>query len=221
MFSRSGWPLLLAFLLLLAGPVAAEPVEALLAEDLRATLGEAVPPDARVDVVLGVPFAAPVEAVRDLDYDPRTGAVHALVASAGRVYEVSGRAEIVAEVPVPSRRIQSGEVIGEGDLAAIPMPIDRIGDGIIDNRDDLVGMAARRMLTAGRLIARTAVGPPIVVHRNKPVSLRYVDGALELEAKGRALQDGGVGDLVRVMNTGSAAVVTGTVTGPLTVTITP
>lgn len=58
-----------------------------------------------------------------------------------------------------------------------------------------------------------------MVQRNKPVSLVYEDGPLQLMARGRALQDGGVGELVRVMNIASNIVVTGTITGPQTVTV--
>lgn len=217
-------PMLAALLFLAtlaAGPVAADPLEARLAEVLADTLGAAVPEGARVSVVLGVPFSAPVDAVRDLTYDPRTGSVRALVTSGGRLHEVGGKAEIAMDVPVPARRVAAGEVLVESDLAFIPMPVARVADGIATNRDDLVGMEARRMLTAGRLIHRAAVGPPVVVLRNKPVVLRYVDGPLELEARGRALQDGGVGDLVKVVNTASSAVVTGMVTGPQAVRVSP
>lgn len=42
-----------------------------------------------------------------------------------------------------------------------------------------------------------------------------------LSAKGKALENGGLGDTVRVMNTQSKSVVQGTVTGPETVSIAP
>lgn len=214
------FPLLLALLLGLTPPAAAatrvnaDPLEMRLASELAQSLGSAVPPSARVTVALGVPFTGPVEAVRDLTYDPRTGAIRALVASNGRLIELGGKAEIAVDVPVPSRRVNAGEVLAQSDIAFIPMPIERIADGVLTDGAALVGMEARRQLTAGRLIHRGSVGAPLVVQRNKPVVVRFVDGALQLEARGRALQDGGVGDLVKVMNVASSAVVTGTVTGP-------
>lgn len=193
--------------------------ESVLAREVAATLGSAVPSDARVTVALTAPFSGTIEAVRDLSYDPRSGHVRALVASEGRVVEVKAKADIMVDVPVPTRRILPGEVIGEDDLTAVPIPMERLSDTVATNRGALVGMASRRQLPAGRLIQSSAVGAPLVVQRNKPVSLVYEDGPLQLLARGRALQDGGVGDVVRVMNVASSIVVTGTITGPQTVAV--
>lgn len=219
----------LALALLSAGAVAAGPssagtpaataVETALAEELRAVLGEGVPAGARVSVVLGTPFAGPLGPVRELTHDPRTGTVRVLAESGGRLVELNGRADITVDVPVPARRLQPGEVIGEEDLTSIPMPLARIGAGVVTDPDALIGMAGRRQLAAGRLIQDRAVGAPIVVQRNKPVTLVYEDGPLRLAARGRALQDGGVGDLVRVMNAGSSVVLTGTITAAHTVLV--
>lgn len=194
-------------------------VESLLAHELAASLGSAVPAEARVSLVLTAPFSGPVDAVRDLSYDPRSGNVRALVSSEGRIVEVKAKADILVDVPVPTRRILPGEVISDGDLTSIQMPMERLNDTVVTSRDALVGLASRRQLSAGRLIQTSAVGTPVVVQRNKPVSLFYEDGPLQLMARGRALQDGGVGDSVRVMNIASNIVVTGTITGPQTVSV--
>ncbi|WP_247878171.1 flagellar basal body P-ring formation chaperone FlgA [Azospirillum sp. TSO22-1] len=198
---------------------AAGSVEATLARELSASLGAAVPADARVAVLLTSPFAGAADAVRDLSYDPRTGAVRALVESGGKLYDVGARAQITVEVPVPVRRIQPGEVIAESDLTTIAMQFERITGGVVASREALVGQASRRQLSPGRLIQASAVGTPIVVQRNKPVTIVYEDGPLQLAARGRALQDAGIGDSVRVMNATSSIVVTGTVTGPQTVAV--
>ena len=116
-------------------------------------------------------------------------------------------------------RGEPGEVIADSDLTTIPMPLERLNGAVVTSRDGLAGLASRRQLSAGRLIQTSAVGAPLVVQRNKPVSLVYEDGPLQLMARGRALQDGGVGELVRVMNIASSIVVTGTITGPQTVTV--
>jgi len=200
-------------------PNAEGSVESLLAHELAASLGNAVPAEARVSVVLTSPFSGTVDAVRDLAYDPRSATIRALVSSEGRILELRAKAEILVDVPVPTRRILPGEVIGEEDLTSIQMPMDRLGDTVATSRDALIGLASRRQLSAGRLIQNSSVGTPVVVQRNKPVSLIYEDGPLQLMARGRALQDGGVGDSVRVMNVASNIVVTGTITGPQTVSV--
>lgn len=206
-------------LLALATPARAGVVETMLAEELLGTLGPSVPADARVSLTLGTPFDGPVETVRDIAHDPRTGTFRAQVASRGRIVELSGRVEIEVEMPVPVRRIRPGEIIEAADLTTVRLPLERAGAGFIASADQLVGLSPRRQMPAGRLVLVGSVGSPIVVLRNRPVTLVFEDGPLLLAARGRALQEGGVGDLVRVMNIASSTVVTGTVTGAETVSV--
>lgn len=204
---------------LAAHPALADSVETILAEELLGMLGPTVPADARVSLTLGVPFKGTVEAVRDIAHDPRTGTFRAVVSSDGRPVELSGRVTIEVEMPVPVRRIRPGEVIEVADLTTLRMPLERVGAGFVTTADSLVGMSPRRQMPAGRLVHVGSVGAPIVVQRNRPVTLVFEDGALLLAARGRALQEGGVGDVVRVMNVGSNTVVTGTITGAQTVSV--
>ncbi|WP_247894569.1 flagellar basal body P-ring formation chaperone FlgA [Azospirillum sp. B510] len=203
----------------IAGPAIAGPVETRLAEELLASLGPAVPPDAQVALTLGRPFDGPVDAVRDVSLDPRTGLFQARILSNGHSVDLSGRAEVEVTMPVPVRRIRPGEVIEAADLTTIRLPLERAGAGFITSAEALVGQSPRRQISAGRMVQVGSVGAPIVVQRNRPVTLVYEDGALMLAARGRALQEGGVGDTVRVMNIASSTIVTGTVTGAETVSV--
>lgn len=198
---------------------AAGPVEARLAEELLASLGPSVPVDAQVAVTLGRPFDGRLDAVRDINLDPRTGTFQARILSDGQIVELNGRAEVEVAMPVPVRRIRPGEIIEAADLTTVRLSLDRAGSGFISSVDALIGLSPRRQMPAGRLIQVGSVGAPIVVQRNRPVTLVYEDGALVLAARGRALQEGGVGDVVRVMNIASSTIVTGTVTGAETVSV--
>lgn len=211
----------LAVLAFLSSPAfAGEPVEAALADALMSELGATIPANARVSVTLTMPVDGPVQDIRNLVHDPRTGHIKALATTGnGKAVELRAKADIIVDVPVPTRRMLPGEVIGEGDLATVPMAIERLGDTIVTDRAKLIGLAGRRQLVPGRPIQTGSVGAPIVVERNRPVQLIFEDGELRLSAQGRALQDGGVGDTVRVMNSASNVVVTGTVRGPKTVTV--
>jgi flagellar basal body P-ring formation protein FlgA len=202
-----------------AGTAASGTVETVLADALVAELGAAVPVNARVTVQLTAPVDGPVENVRNLVHDPRTGHIRALATSGGRTIELRGKVGIVVDIPVPTRRILPGEVIGDADLTEVAMPMERLNDTVVTDRTRILGQAGRRQLIPGRPIQTSAVGAPIVVERNKPVQLLFEDGDLRLSAHGRALQDGGVGDVVRVMNVASNTVVTGAVTGPKTVRV--
>jgi flagellar basal body P-ring formation protein FlgA len=200
-------------------PASAGPTEELMAAEVSSLLGPALPEDARVTVNLAAPFQGEVEAVRDFSYDPRTGQIRALVQSGGRLFDIAGTAEVQVDVPVPVRRVAPGEILSEADLTTVPMPAHRLSAGTVASVAELVGLASRRQLAPGRLIQASSVGAPIVVERNRPVTLVYELGGLFLSAEARALQDGGVGDTVKVMNPSSNSVVSGLVTGPQTVAV--
>ncbi|HEV7372720.1 flagellar basal body P-ring formation chaperone FlgA [Arenibaculum sp.] len=220
---RMTWAALLAALLAApAGTTLAAAVEDLLAAEVEAMLGPAaLPGEARVSVRLAVPFAGPAEAVRHLTFDASSGQLRALVAGDGRIHELAGTATVEIDVPVPARRVRPGEILSQGDLTTVSMPLDRLPASAVASLDGLIGMAARRQLSPGRLIHTSSIGAPVVVDRNEPVTLVFQQGGLYLAAQARALQDGGVGDRVRVMNPSSNAVVSGTVTAPGTVSVSP
>ena len=58
-----------------------------------------------------------------------------------------------------------------------------------------------------------------MVAKGKLITLSFRKGGILLSAQGKALENGGLGDTVRVMNTQSKSVVQGTVTGPETVVV--
>jgi flagella basal body P-ring formation protein FlgA len=213
--------LALALALETAPAALAATAEELLADHVVETLGAALPPDARVAVALSGPAPDIVDDVRDFAYDARNGSFRAVLVGAGRLREVAGRASIEIDVPVLTRRVLPGEVITAADVTTMRMPMSRVASSVVTSREHLIGMTGRHQLPPGRPVSIAAIGPQIVVTRNKPVTLIFEDGPLFLSAQGRALQDGGVGESVRVMNIASNLVVTGVATGPQTVTVRP
>lgn len=110
-----------------------------------------------------------------------------------------------AQSVVPERTIRAQSVILEKDLAMTP----EARAGAFSEMADVVGQEARITLYAGRPIRFDDVGPPAVVDRNQIVFLEYRRAGLRISTEGRALQRGGVGDLIRIMNLQSRATLFG------------
>jgi flagella basal body P-ring formation protein FlgA len=100
--------------------------------------------------------------------------------------------------PVAVERIEAGAVIGPDDvkleayLSNLPEE-----DGVFLP----YGMIAKRAIDAGKPIEAVMVQPkeaPILVKRQQQVVLRIDSDALLISAHGQAMEDGRVGDLVRV-----------------------
>ena len=117
-------------------------------------------------------------------------------------------AQAVAEVVVAARTIRARTIITAQDLAVQPGEME----GGFESIAELVGLEARVTIYQGRPLRPAQVGPPALIERNQIVTLVYLRGGLTITAEARALGRAGAGETVRVMNTASRAIVSGTVT---------
>lgn len=163
-------------------------------------------------------------AVADLVHDPVSGQFSALVVAPAEgeptaQATITGHAQSVVDVPVPTRRMRSGDVIGPDDLVWIEVPSQRIRTDIALAEDELLGMSPRRTLPPDRPVRLSDIREPVVISRGATVQMRYVAGALNITALGRALQDGADGDVIRVVNLDSSRTIEAVVDGPDRVTV--
>ncbi|APX13285.1 flagella basal body P-ring formation protein FlgA [Tateyamaria omphalii] len=110
-----------------------------------------------------------------------------------------------ADMVTPTRTLRPGTVITSADLALL----DVVQPGVFDRLLDVVGQEARIALYAGRPIPFDAIGPPAIINRNQIVPLFFNTSGLSITTEGRALERGGIGDRVRVMNLSSRATLFG------------
>ena len=110
-----------------------------------------------------------------------------------------------AEVVVPAKTIRANTTISANDITLKPIQ----NENAYTLMADVVGQEARTTLYAGRPILFDDIGPPAIVSRNQIVLLSYETSGLKILTEGRALQRGGVGDRVRIMNLDSRATLFG------------
>ena len=126
---------------------------------------------------------------------------------------VTGRVVVKKTVPVLIRRLASGTTIGPSDLDWITVNEDQIGLDVIAQAQQLVGQELRHDQVEGEMLRNRDVMPPRLVTRGSLVTLKIETPLMLITAQGRALQDGGKGDVVRITNTQSNRVIEGTVEG--------
>lgn len=110
-----------------------------------------------------------------------------------------------ADVVTPTRTLRPGALITATDLTLQ----DGQYPGAFDRISDVAGQEARVALYAGRPIAFEAIGPPAIVNRNQIVPLKFAVSGLTIKTEGRAMERGGVGDRIRIMNLQSRATLFG------------
>jgi flagella basal body P-ring formation protein FlgA len=96
-------------------------------------------------------------------------------------------------------------------LADLPDDTARGVGPIAESRAAVIGKMSRRTLLPGQAIPIAAVDNPRLVNNGGAVKLVFVDGELSIVTTGSALQDGAVGDLVKVRNDDSGVTVSGVV----------
>jgi flagella basal body P-ring formation protein FlgA len=118
-----------------------------------------------------------------------------------------------ARIVVPAHDIKRGDVISESDLAYQTIAAASLVTDIASSMNDLSGMEARRFLRAGEPLRRDDVRKPIVVTKGTDVTMTFAEPGITLIATGRAMSEGGVGDMVTVLNPVSYRQVSAMVTG--------
>ena len=118
------------------------------------------------------------------------------------------------EVPVLARSIQRGETIRISDLEFIKQRRQTIGRNTITDTSRIVGKTPRRYLQTGKPIRMADLRMPILVARGKLVTLTLKNQHMLITAQVKALENGAIGDVIRVTNTRSRQTVQGVVIGP-------
>lgn len=122
------------------------------------------------------------------------------------------------EIVVTSRPIARGEVIVASDLEIARRDVTQ-SVGYSTTSESLVGRKAKRILPAGHVLKATdaeapvrAAEPPIVKRRDR-VKVIARSGALVIEMAGESQQDGRAGDVIKVRNITSNALISARVRG--------
>jgi len=142
--------------------------------------------------------------VRNLRIDERTGRFTAVLAAPADnplvTRRVAGRASPVVEVPVPARRVMRGEVVGEQDIRWTQVRADRVSPDTVLDLSAILGQAVRRTIREGDQFRAGDLHEPEVVSRGSSVVIVYRTEFMTLTVRGRALESGGRGSTIRVMN---------------------
>ena len=153
---------------------------------------------------LPVDVPAAVE-ITGLDVNQRTNRFIANVTTGSqtaqrRTYRMSGRYFPLAQVPVVIEPIRRGAVIRPDQVEYRNIRTERLPAGTISDIDDIVGKEALRPVKPDEPLMFRDFSNPILVRRGALVTIRLVTENMSLTARGKALEDGTKGSVIRVMN---------------------
>jgi flagella basal body P-ring formation protein FlgA len=146
------------------------------------------------------------------------GAVNIEVYVGGELYlrfDPTPYLSVSVNVYQAARDMDRDEVFNEDDIIETLTEVRNLPSGdMYDSPDEIIGMAARMNIQAGRIITEGMIEEPTVVFRGETVTVFIRLGNAFITLHGIPLDSGGVGDEIRVRNPDSNAIITATVTGP-------
>ncbi|MEB2848240.1 flagellar basal body P-ring formation chaperone FlgA [Endobacterium cereale] len=120
---------------------------------------------------------------------------------------------------VPTRIIYPGEEISPGSLNTVEVTNPNLAGDYAQTVEEVTGMITNRTLLPGRTILVSSLRIPYLVKRGTSVRLTFGIGNMTISASGSPLQNGSVGDVIRVRNIDSGLSVSGTVMADGTVQV--
>lgn len=124
------------------------------------------------------------------------------------------RVKLLQPVVVASRPLARGQRLGKDDLALEKRDLGTLRGKTIQNPTQVLGYLMRRGVPAGRALHTALLEAPVLVERGRRVRMAVQAQSIDITMTGVALEDGALGETVRVRNPASSRVVEGVVVGP-------
>lgn len=112
---------------------------------------------------------------------------------------------------VPKQVIYPGETIAENQIDIVTVTNPNIAGGYARIAEEVIGRVAKRTLLPGRTIPVNGLREAYAIKRGANVRLTFTIGNMVISASGTPMTDAMVGDLIKVRNTDSGSIVSGTV----------
>jgi len=166
---------------------------------------------------------APDFTLNNFVYDPINKHFHAdLVAdsvSGPFAVPVTGHLTIKRSIPVFAHRLEAGTTVQNNDLDWILVPEEKINASVVTDAHQLVGREVKRDTDGDTLLYIHDITPPRYIKRGSLITMQIETPYMTIAVQGKALQDGGKGDVVRALNIQSNRIIEGTVSEPDTLVV--
>jgi flagella basal body P-ring formation protein FlgA len=134
---------------------------------------------------------------------------------------IAGRLVTMVDLPVLARPMAPGEQLTAADVVWSQVASTALSAGDITDPQEMIGRTPRHPLQAGQPLRPVDLQVPIVIKRNDAVLIVLERPGLYMTAEGKALDEGGRGALIRVVNVQSNRTIDAVVLGSGQVAVRP
>jgi len=130
------------------------------------------------------------------------------------VCRVYGKVVYQCESVVAIRAIRAGQKIMPGDVEVRPRRVKSQREAGIEDLMQVVGQEAARSISANTVVTDKMIRKLRLVKRNDLVDVVYENGVVRMSMRCKAKREGGLGDVIPVMNIVNKSTLQGRVVGP-------
>lgn len=168
--------------------------------------------------------AAPL--VTQLVYDTESGKFSAVLSVAGSGMDpvhlrIAGRADAMLMLPVAAGRLAAGTVLQVQDIRMGRVRAIALRNDVAEKPGEALGKELRHPVQPGQPLRRADLAPPALVLKGRNVQMTLETSGLTLIGQGQAMESGGFGEHVKVLNPTSRAMLDAEVTGVGQVRVSP
>ncbi|HWT98673.1 MAG TPA: flagellar basal body P-ring formation chaperone FlgA [Terriglobales bacterium] len=165
-------------------------------------------------------------AIQGLNFDPSNNrflAILTVPATGPTLYtqQVIGTVYEKTQVPVLKRLVSAGDTIQQDDIDWTSSRVDQLANNTVTDVQQMVGRIAKRPLRPGQVLRMSDLINDPTVHKNDLITIAVQTNNMSLTVRGKALEDGAVGQTIRVVNVNTKRQLLGVVKDASTVLIQP
>lgn len=128
-------------------------------------------------------------------------------------FAATARVRIYDTVLVAARRLNRHEVLPEDAVRLERRDVTNLGDAHFTEAGQVAGQRVKRIITPGTLLRGSDIEIIPVVARGSSVMVRVEIGAVTVNSRAKALEDGEIGELIKVQDLTTGKRLVGTVAG--------
>lgn len=140
-----------------------------------------------------------------------------LKAQSGHQLAITGRYKCLRDVPIATKRIPKGALIKRGQVDLVKFQVNTEQINTLPCLEEIIGMEAADNIRVGEPIQFELLANPVLVNAGELVELIVVENNIRIRASCICLEQGRMGQVVKLKNPKTNKLFLGLVDGPKTV----
>lgn len=108
---------------------------------------------------------------------------------------------------VAKRPLLKGTQIGKDDIEIATVDVSLLKQGYFTKMEDIIGLVCKQNLIQGSAFNPAILQTAIMIHKGEQVRIQAVGDMLSVSMEGIALNDGSLGDIIKVKNLSSKRII--------------